>query len=189
MMQTRVTQALIALVVVACGRSDDKPSTQDRPGTPGPTSATVPGPVNNLTPNDLIARGAPTIVVGTLGDDKADRAIAAQARMVRDLFAGATIVPDTSIDVAAGPSGWPANPLLYGGAHVNAVVAALGDALPLRIDAERIVVGGETYAGPGMRVITVVPPGEAPGVPALRGHRHDRLVAEINALRHGARRS
>ena len=42
---------------------------------------------------------------------------------------------------------------------MNAIVAALDDALPLHVDAERIAVGGETYAGADHRVIAVVPAG------------------------------
>ena len=169
----------MALVVAACGRGEDKPKPNDRPGTDAAA------PVKNLTPDDLLARGTPTIVVGTLGDDAADRAIAAQARMVRELFPGATIVPDTSIDVAAGPSGWPPNPILYGGAHMNAVVAALGDALPLQVDAERIVVGGETHAGVGARVIAVVPAGTSHPPFLLYAGTGTPGVVEINGIRHG----
>ena len=180
----------MALVMAACGRGDDKPSAKDRPGpaagaTTGTPAGTEREPVTNLTPNALLAQGPPTIVVGTLGDDAADRAIVAQARMVLELFAGATIVPDTSIDVAAGTSGWPPNPILYGGAHMNAVVAALGNALPLHVDAERIVVGGETYAGVCDRVIAVIP--ATPDHPAflLYAGTGTPGVVEINAIRHG----
>ena len=181
---------LAVLVVAACGRGGDKP----KPPDPSPTaSRTAPGseapsaaaaPVANLTPNELLARGTPTLVVGTLGDAAADRAIVIQAGRVRELFPGAAVVPDTSIDVAAGPDGWPPNPILYGGAHVNAVIAALGDRLPLHVDADRIVVGGETY-GAGARVIAVIP--TAPSYPAflLYAGTGTPGIAEINAIRHG----
>ncbi|MBK7075922.1 MAG: hypothetical protein IPH44_26875 [Myxococcales bacterium] len=186
---------LVAVVVaVGCGRGDDKPKPTDRPATasgsaPG-TAASNPAsaadvPVPNLTPNDLVAGGTPTLVVGTLGDDAADRAIVIQAGRVRELFPGAAIVPDTSIDVAAGPAGWPPNPILYGGAHVNAVIAALDAELPLHVDATQIVVGGATYAGAGDRVIAVIP--AAPSYPAflLYAGTGTPGVAEINAIRHG----
>ncbi|MCC6526448.1 MAG: hypothetical protein IT373_27620 [Polyangiaceae bacterium] len=181
---------LMALAMAACGRGDE-PSTKDRPGTAASAatstaSAVEREPVRNLTPNDLLAQGTPTIVVGTLGDDAADRAIVAQARLLLELFAGATIVPDTSIDVAAGPSGWPPNPILYGGAHMNAVVAALGDALPLHVDAARIVVGGETYAGVGDRVIAVVPAATNHPAFLLYAGTGTPGVVEINSIRHGA---
>lgn len=191
MVRTTGQLVLMALVMAACGRGEDKPSAKDRPDTAADAAtATASGikrePVKNLTPNDLFAQGAPTFVVGTLGDDAADRAIAAQARMIAELFAGATIVPDTSIDVAAGPAGWPPNPILYGGAHVNAVVAALGDAMPLHVDAERIVVGGETYEGVGDRVIAVVPAGTNHPAFLLYAGTGTPGVVEINSIRHGA---
>jgi len=168
------------VVVAACGGgNDDKPvATGSGTGT-----SSVAEPVKPLTPNDLIARGTPTFIVGTLGDDAVDRAIAAQARFISQLFPGATIVPDTSIDLAA--SRWPANPVLYGGAHVNAVIAALDKSLPLHVDATQIMVGSETYAGLGQRVITVVP--AAPNHPAFLWYAGTGPsgVAEINAIGHG----
>lgn len=182
MMRTAAAQVVLMALVAACGRGDDRPSTKDRPGTAADTERE---PVKNLTPNALLGQGPPTIVVGTLGDDAADRAIAAQARMILELFAGATIVPDTSIDVAAGPSGWPPNPILYGGAHMNTVVAALGDALPLRVDAARIVVGGQTYAGVGDRVIAVIPAATNHPAFLLYAGTGTPGVVEINSIRHG----
>ncbi len=180
----------MALVMAACGRGDDKPSTNDRPGTAsgaatGTGSATEREPVQNLTPNDVLARGTPTIVVGTLGDDAADRAIVGQARMLAEMLTGATIVPDTSIDVAAGPSGGAPNQVLYGGAHMNAVIAALGDALPVHVDAARIVVGGETYAGVGARVLAVIPAGTKHPAFLLYAGTGTPGVVEINSIRHG----
>src|SRR5687768_2344729 len=90
MMRTGAGQlVLMALVVAACGRRDDKPSTQDRSGTAAgaatgiASSNTEREPVKYLTPHDLLAQGTPTIVVGTLGADAADRAIVAQARLPR----------------------------------------------------------------------------------------------------------
>lgn len=167
---------LLIACVAACGRSDQaKPVEQRGAGdvvvavrdaavavsdaVGDASSAVAAGEPANLTPDQLYARGAPTFVVGTLGDDKADRAILGQAQFISELFPGSKIVPDTSIDVAAGPSGWPANPVLYGGSHMNAVVAALGAALPVSVTAERIEVGGEIFLGVGARVLTVVPAG------------------------------
>lgn len=196
-------RTLVALAVVAaCGRGD-KPSTQDPPASTvgtapgdatGSGSETVREPMKNLTPNEVFARGVPTFVVGTLGDDAADRRIVAQAQLVRSLFPTAAIVPDTSIDLAAGPSAWPPNPVLYGGGHLNAVVAALGDALPLHVDAERIVVGGETYAGAGHTAITVVPAGTnhpafvlyaGTGTPGVEAHVHHGAEPLLIADEHG----
>jgi hypothetical protein len=182
---------LVALVVASCGRGDDHPRTTDRPAATADAATRTAAdagrePVKNLTPDDLLAQGTPTLVVGTLGDDAADRAIVAQARMIQQLFPGATVVPDTSIDVAAGPSGWPPNPILYGGAHMNAVVAALDDALPLHVDAERIVVGGETYAGVDQRVIAVVPAEASHPAFLLYAGTGTPGIVEINAVHHGA---
>lgn len=78
------------------------------------------------TPSDFFKRGTPTFVVGTAGDDHADRAIKAQAAMIRDLlFPAAKIIDDSAVNVAKGPAAWPANPILYGGPHVNHVLAKL----------------------------------------------------------------
>lgn len=168
---------LMAVVIAGCGRADDKPVAAG--------AGTGTEPVKPLTPNDLITRGTPTFIVGTLGDAAVDRAIAAQARLVSELFPGSMIVPDTSIDLAAGPSSWPPTPVLYGGAHVNAVIAALDKSLPLHVDAKQIAIGGETYAGVGTRVITVVPAG--PNHPAFLWYAGTGTsgVAEINAIPHG----
>lgn len=175
---------LTALVATACGRGDDRPKPNDRPPTASGPATAADVPVPNLTPNDLVAGGTPTLVVGTLGDDAADRAIVIQAGRVRELFPGAAIVPDTSIDVVAGPAGWPPNPILYGGAHVNAVIAALDAELPLHVDATQIVVGGETY-GPGARVLAVIPAAARYPAFLLYAGTGTPGVAEINAIRHG----
>src|SRR5688572_1751032 len=51
------------------------------------------------TPDDFFKRGTPTFVVGTAGDELVDRAISAQAGMVRDLlFPTAKIIADSALD-------------------------------------------------------------------------------------------
>jgi len=100
------------MALVACG-GGDKP-------TPIETPDAAVEPVPNLTPNQLLTRGRQTIIVGTLGDDASDRAMLGQARFLRDLLPGATIVTDTSIKGA-----WPANPIVFGGSDVNAALAAI----------------------------------------------------------------
>jgi hypothetical protein len=131
-------------------------------------------------------------VVGTLGDDRADRSVRAQAELVRALLVGATIVSDSSIDVAAGPSAWPARPIVYGGSHVSSVVARLGPVLPVAVGSETIVAGGETFGGRGHRLIAAIPArdGDArgPGHPAfiLYAGTGTPGVVDINSLRHGA---
>lgn len=78
------------------------------------------------TPNAFFARGTPTFIVGTAGDERCDRAVAAQVELVRaQLFPGAAVVTDEAVGHA-----WPANPVVYGGAHVNVLVAALAPELP-----------------------------------------------------------
>ncbi len=72
------------------------------------------------TPSAFLRR-VPTYVVGTTGDDISDRVVANQAEMIRSIF-----TPDakTLRDAEVGAA-WPANPIVYGGAHVNAASAAI----------------------------------------------------------------
>ncbi len=176
------------MAMLGCGRGS--------PGAPAPTAkdaaspvATAPaGPESeasaNLTPDQLLGQGPPTFVLGTLGDAATDRMIAAQAELIRGLFPGATVVLDTSIDVAAGPSAWPPRPVLYGGAHVNAVIAALGPTLPVQPGAEQISVGGETYRGAAV-VIAAIPAGASHPAFVLYAATGTPGVVEINSVRHG----
>jgi hypothetical protein len=144
------------------------------------------------TPNELFTGGLPTFVRGTLGDDDADRRVAVQVELLRGmLFPTASVVDDVSIDLAAGPSAWPARPVLYGGSHVNAVVKALEAALPFRVEPGRITVGDRVFEGDEHRLIAVVPPraadGKGPGHPAflLYAGAGSPGVTEINSTPHG----
>lgn len=165
------------------------PSSSTGPGA----SSAAPGPLAPLdrTPNQLLAGGPVTFVVGTLGDDASDRSVRVQAELIRSLLPGATIVDDVSIDVAAGPAAWPDRPVLYGGAHVNQVVAKLASSLPLTADAEHIAVGGQRFSAPGARLIAVVPAevarGDSPGHPdfLLYAGVGSPGIVEINNLQHG----
>jgi hypothetical protein len=152
---------------VAAGSARDAGATVGAP----PDSGGVPDPAPPRTPNEFLVRGTPTFVLGTAGDDRADRGIAAHVGMVRDvLFPTAQIVTDTSI-VANGV--WPMNPVVYGGPHVNALVDRVKLCLPFSLASGSLVVGsaGVQLAGTEYALVTVVPPraagGDCPGHPAF----------------------
>lgn len=112
-------------------------------GPPAPASASI---------NEFVARGTPTFVLGTSGDDRADRAIASQVELVKNLvFPDAAVVLDTAVD----PARWPALPAVYGGPHVNALVASLS--LPFTLGPGHLEIGGQTFDGDEYQIITVVP--------------------------------
>ncbi len=150
-----------------------------RAGTAGPEAPP-------RTPNEFLARGTPTFVVGTAGDDRSDAAIAAQAGMVRDLlFPAARTVRDTDVKQ------WPTNAVVYGGPHVNALVARFAPALPFRLGPGRLEIGGMKFEGDEHRLIALVPARAAteaaPGHPAflLYAGTGTPGIAEINGVRHG----
>ena len=188
-----------ATALAACGGGRREPAPDRNRPLPIDARARVdrsaidaaPGTALDVTPNALLGVGIPTLIVGTLGDDRADRMIATQAALLRSVLPGSRIVADTSIDVAAGPAAWPATPVLYGGAHMNAVIAALAPTLPLAVDADRVAVGGVELRAHGDRVIAAVPARAAdasgPGYPAfvLYAGTGTPGVVEINGLRHG----
>jgi len=151
------------------------------------TRATAPA---NTTVNEFLKRGTPTFVRGTAGDEQADRAVRAQVDFIRQLFPGAKIVDDTSIDAAAGPKGWPENPVVYGGPHVSELLSKL--ALPFELSAGKLVLGEETLKGDGYLLMAVVPARKAddkgPGYPEflLYAGTSTPGVAEINSVNHGA---
>lgn len=144
------------------------------------------------TPNDFFKRGTPTFIVGTAGDDRADRAIRAQAVMIRDLlFPAAKIIDDSAVDVAKGPMAWPANPVVYGGPRVNHVLAKLGASLPFRMERGKLTVGDQMFEGDEYRLIALVPARAASkdglGNPEflLYAGTGSPGVVEINAVRNG----
>jgi hypothetical protein len=141
-----------------------------------------------LTPNSFLARGKPTFVVGTAGDDASDRKVRAQVMAIRGmLFPDARVVEDTAIDVAKGPSAWPANPVLYGGPHVNRVLAELQADLPFSMSAGRLAVGGKEFVGGEYRLIAAVPAGKRHPDFLVYAGAGTPGVAEINAVTHGPR--
>ncbi|MEW6074249.1 MAG: hypothetical protein AB1726_16855 [Planctomycetota bacterium] len=155
-------------------------------------SIAFPGAEEPATPNELLAAGPPTFVVGTAGDEKANRAMAGQALFVRDLlFPGAPILADAEVLGAGGVPVWPARPVVYGGPHVNALLAALAADLPFRLEPHRLEIGGEVFAGDDVRLIALVPAGPGDGTRAghpaflLYGGTATPGIAEINAIPHG----
>jgi hypothetical protein len=155
---------------------------------PGSLVAQPPSP----TANDFFKRGRPTFVVGTAGDELADRAIKAQVAMIRDLlFPTAQIIDDSAVDVAKGPAAWPANPILFGGPHVNQVLATLGASCPFHMERGKLTLGDQVFEGDEYRLIALVPARsadkEGPGYPEflLYAGNGSPGVAEINAVRHG----
>ena len=55
------------------------------------------------TPNQFFAKGTPTFIVGTKGDDTADRLIRGEVEFIRNLlFPGAKIIEDTHVAVEKG---------------------------------------------------------------------------------------
>ncbi|PRP92846.1 hypothetical protein ENSA5_46780 [Enhygromyxa salina] len=145
------------------------------------------------TPNAFFTRGELTFVVGTAGDELADRGVVAQAEFIRALlFSTSKLVTDASIDVGKGPRVWPKNPVVYGGPQVNTMLAELAPTLPFELSSDALTIGGETFSGPGYRVIAVVPgraPDErGPGYPEflLYAGTGTPGVAEINEVSHGA---
>jgi hypothetical protein len=138
-------------------------------------------------PNDFFASGPPTFVIGTAGDDRADQGIAAQAGVIRDLlFPKAPVVKDVEVDASKGRAGWPERPIVYGGPHVNALLARVEPSLPFRLAAGRLEIGGSTFEGTEYRLIALVP--EAAEHPAflLYAGTGTPGVAEINGIQHGA---
>ena len=132
---------------------------------------------------DHFARGAPTFVIGTLGGERNERATRAQARLVRDvLFPAAEIVRDVDVDAAKGVEAWPAVPVLYGGAHVNALLAQLAPELPFRVTAGVIEIGNERFEGAEHRLIAMVPSGRTWPAFALYAGAGTPGVEEINVV-------
>ncbi|MCA8979492.1 MAG: hypothetical protein KDC14_05665 [Planctomycetes bacterium] len=144
------------------------------------------------TASEFLADRKPTFVVGTLGDDSADRGVSTQVELVRGLlFPEATVVGDDSFDVSAGAQVWPRTPVLYGGGHLNAALAGLGDCLPLKVTGGEIAIAGQKYTGDEYRLIALVPSLPAsdscPGSPQflLYAGAGTPGVTEINATPDG----
>jgi hypothetical protein len=144
------------------------------------------------TPNAFLTGGPPTFVAGTAGDDASDRKIRAQIELVRGmLFPTAPVMEDDAIEVEKGPAAWPPRPVVYGGPHVNSVVARLAPLLPFRLEPGKLVIGDSVFVGEEIRLVTVVPGRSAtdggPGHPPflLYAGAGTPGIAEINATSHG----
>ncbi len=147
---------------------------------------------NAATPNAFFQRGTPTFVLGTAGNDHADRGIAAQVELIRGmLFPKSPVVTDDSIDVAKGASAWPRNPVVYGGPHVNSLLARLAPSLPFVLERGKLTLGDQVFEGDEYRLIALIPArqpdAQGPGYPEflLYAGTGSPSVAEINAVYHG----
>ena len=143
---------LLCVCLGACDKGKPAPTPDAKPAPP---AAPMPAPV---TPSEFLARGLPTFILGTAGDDRADQRIAAQVGLVRGmLFAAAPVALDVTIDAARGPAAWPARPVVYGGPHVNALMAQLAPTLPFELGPGRLAIGGAVFTGDALRLVAVVP--------------------------------
>lgn len=185
-MRTSLAIAGIVVVGVAggCGKHAAKP---------GPGSGTGSGIGSGIgsgtgsaatTPEAFLTAGTPTFVVGTLGDDAADRGIAGQVALMRGLmFPTTRVVTD-----ASALAQWPEHPVVYGGPHVNALVASIIPCLPFHLTPGKLEIGGQTLTGDDYVLITVVPAHAKDATCA--GHPEFLLyagtgtpgIAEINAV-------
>lgn len=169
---------MLAIVVAGCGKKDEAQT--PAPSSPAPPVEVAPAAPAPTTPNELLQRGTPTFVVGTAGDDRADRAVRAQVELIRGLlFPDAAVVDDTAI----APGAWPDHPLVYGGPHVNRALSGLR--LPFTLTETSLDIGGERFEGDGIKLIALVP--AANDHPAFLLYAGTGMpgVAEINAVKHG----
>jgi len=140
------------------------------------------------TPNAfyVAAAGAPTLVVGTLGDDISDHSVRTQVAIIATLFPHARIVDDTAVIAALDAGeGWPPHAVLYGGPHVNAVTARIADGLPLQLTAGRLVLGGRSFDGPAYQLIAAIPRSDDHPELLLYAGTGRPGVTEINSVHHG----
>lgn len=200
-MRLQIAACLALSVLVGCRGEEPAGAAPEAapataPASPAPEAAEAPRAPEDaaapLTPNALYRRGTPTFIVGTAGDELANRTLAGQASLLRGaIFPTAAVVPDTSVDVAAGPAGWPPNPVLFGGPRVNTVLARLERELPFAQPTGGLRVGGQDFVGAGYAIIAALPAREAgadgPGHPAFVVYAGSGPlgVAEINARARG----
>lgn len=173
----RLWVAIVATTAACRGArgNDGEGSASPAPPPPPAVAAT--------TPNDFLARGAPTFVLGTAGDDRADREIAGQVALIQGLlFPTSPVVTDASIAET-----WPEHPVVYGGPHVNALIARIARCLPFELAPGRLAIGERRFEGDGVVLVAVVPArardASCPGHPELLLYAGTGTpgVAEINA--------
>ena len=144
MLESMVERVLVvAVVAVACRSSNDAPRAL-------PRGSDTPIAVEAITPNQFLARGTPTIIACTGGDDCADRECASQAALLATVLRDASVIPDTAVEA------WPAHAVAIGGPHVNRALASAE--LPFELSAGRLVIGGQTFTG-DYALATVAPIG------------------------------
>ncbi len=175
----------------ACGSREEAapgPTVERTPPPASRTKAPKPGspaigtttPLQVQSPNDYFAAGPPTFIVGTTGSEACTRANRGQARfLVGTFFADAKVVDDVDVD----PNAWPEHAVLYGAPHCHRLLE--GIALPFSMTEHALLLGGRTFDGPGVQLVTVVPAREGEGGhPAflLYAGTGEHGVAEINAL-------
>lgn len=126
-------------------------------------------------PNDVFSQADRVYVRPTGGDARADQIATNQIDLVR---AGTDTKVIDDVDVHA----WPEHAIVYGGPAIN---RALSEPLPLTIGDGRLQLGGETFVGDDLRLVTLVP--AQPGRPAFVLYAATTAggLAEINSLAHG----
>ena len=184
--RSAVAGTILALAGLGGCSKESKPVVDAAPSSVAAAAPADLGPL--ATPNQRFAAGRPTFVLGTAGDDVQDRRIATQVGLLRGLaLPDSEVVPDASIDLAAGVAAWPTNPVLYGGPAENSVFGALAPSLGVSLSATELVLGGERFEGEGIRFVAAVPAAAArpdrPGHPAFVVFAGTGAggVAEINA--------
>ncbi len=171
--------ALSLLSISAC-KSEKAP-----PEAEGQASEPPSKPVSYATVNDFFGAGAPSFVVGTRGDERSDRIVDTQVRLIQGFVTPSTKLVDSSITLAE-VGGWPDRPVLYGGSHINTIMHELKDELPLSISAGELRIAGTSFKGPGFQLVTVVPASASHPEFALFAGTGTPGVAEINAIDSGA---
>ncbi len=174
---------------MACDGASPERTVNDRKPTPAPVETKAPAVVwgiNGATPNTFLADGSPTFVVATKGEAKQARNARGQGEFLAgSFFPSAKVVDDTELATRAGVE-WPAHPVLYGGPHVHASLAPVVADLPFSMTTDSLRIGGQTFEGPGIQLIAVVP-SRRPGWPEFllyAGTGADG-EAEINAVATG----
>jgi hypothetical protein len=158
----RLARFALPAALLACGKSEPTRNTP-APTAPGDAAPLDAVKAEALTPNQLFGRGiAPTFVLGAAGDDRSDRNIDGQVELLRaTLYPQSPRLLDTEISTGSEP--WPAFPVVYGGPHVNALMATTP--LPFELAAGRLAIGGKTFEGDGYVIYTAIP--AAPSRPAF----------------------
>lgn len=191
-MRRRLALGLLGLLpLVGCGTGSKGPApdkTEAAPPPPSQTKMPKPGspavgdtaPLQGKSPQAYFSGGTPTFVVGTTGSEACTRANRGQVRFLAgSFFPDAKVVDDKDVDDEA----WPEHAVLYGAPHCHGLLEDL--ALPFTMSEHALQIGGRTYNGPGVQLVTVLPAREGDG-----GHPEFLLyagtgqhgTAEINAL-------